>query len=97
MANVRAWVLRDYMSEQPLHPTDMLVELSTVTFDSATTVTVPTKFTDGNIIAVLIGKITSSAIYYMHSKTVTAGTITITADSSSSESVDIAVIGRITI
>lgn len=95
MANVRSWVLRDYMSEQGLHPTDLLVEFSTVTF-AAATYELPTKFVTGNVVAIFIGKITSSAIYYMSTdKTVTTGCLTITASGSSTEAVDVMVVGRV--
>ena len=90
----RMWALRDLRTQGGLSPDDLLVEITEVTFATTASTTVTTTFADGQIIAVLFGKLTSSAIQYSTSKTVTTATITVTATTTSAEVVSVVVIGK---
>ena len=94
------FVLRNFWDEQGKHDGDVLIELSQLAFSSASTLTVPTQFQVGQVIAVFVTMASdtpTSAVTFGALGTVTAGTpntITVTASASNSLLVNVMVVAR---
>ena len=74
---------------------DLLMELVQVTFATVTTVSVPTVFADGNIIAVFATRVSGTGTYTIP-KTVTTGAMVMTNTvTTSTDVVDVMIIGRL--
>jgi len=92
------WKLRSLQAESGTSPDDLLVEITAITFATTTSCSLPTKFADGNIIAVIPCKRSASAVLYSSTKAVSDGEITITSSvTNCAETIDVVVIGRLEI
>jgi hypothetical protein len=74
---------------------DLLIELVQVTYATVTTVSVPTVFANGNIIAVFATRVSGSGTYTIP-KTVASSALTMTNTvTTSTDVVDVMIIGRL--
>jgi hypothetical protein len=74
---------------------DLLIEFVQVTFATTTTVSVPTVFADGNIIAVFATRVSGTGTYTIP-KTVASGAMTMTNTvTTTTDVVDVMIIGRL--
>jgi hypothetical protein len=91
----RMWKLRDLQVEGGLSSNDLLLEISDVTFATATTATVVTAFANGRVLGVFFAKQATSAIQYSTDKVVASGALTITSTvTNSAETITVMVLGR---
>ena len=91
------FVLRNFGAEQGLHPGDLLVELTSVTFSSSATATFVSQFAvDAQILAAFVGKAdTASTVGFK--VTWSSGTVTVTGSVSNSETVYVMLIAKPTV
>jgi hypothetical protein len=91
----RAWKLRSLQDEGGVGGSDLLMELVNVTFATTTTVSVPTIFADGNIIAVFATRVSGTGTYTI-AKTVASSALTMTnLITNTTDVVDVMIIGRL--
>jgi hypothetical protein len=91
----RLFKLRGLQDEGGVGGSDLLIELVQVTFATVTTVSVPTVFADGNVIAVFPARVSGTGTYTIP-KTVTTGAMVMTNTvTTSTDVVDVMIIGRL--
>ena len=96
----RLWTLRDFQTDGCVSTSDLLVEISLLTFATVTTVACPTVFADGNIVAMSIMKLSSSTgtltCPFSTAGAVSSGVLTITNSITTTQDViSVMVVGRL--
>lgn len=98
MNALRMWALRDVGAEVGHHAGDLYVEFAVATL-VAGTAEVPTKFKDGNIVAVFAMRNDDATVNagqaFLTDKVVTSGAITISGPTGSTAVVTLMIVGRL--